>query len=176
MDPSWRLAPCEQTEPYLPSGTRPWGTIRIGLRCVQGPVRWNVYVPAVVRVQAPVVVTLVALPMGHLLKAEDLTVQEAELTAETGATLVDPAAAVGRALAFPMKPGQALRAQHLRTRLWFSAGEPVTLLARGSGFAITAEGVALSPGADGQSVRVRLDSGRVVSGLAVGARRVEVNL
>lgn len=174
MDPSWRLAPCEQAEPYLPTGVRPWGPIRIGLRCTQGPVRWNVFVPAVIRVQAPVVVATAALPVGHVLQAEDLGVQEAELTGEAGATLGDPKAAVGRALAFALRPGQALRTQHLRARAWFAAGEPVTLTARGAGFAITTEGVALSPGTDGQSVRVRLDNGRVVSGQAIGPRRVEV--
>lgn len=176
LDPTLRLAPCEVAEPYLPAGTRPWGSIRIGLRCTQGPVRWNVFVPAHIRVHAPVATAAAALPTGHVLTAEDIVVQEAELSAEAGAVVTDPSSLIGRPLASSLKPGQAVRAQHVRARQWFAAGEAVTVVARGSGFAISAEGVALSPGLEGQTTRVRLEGGRVVSATAVGQRRVEVLL
>ena len=35
--------------PFLPPGTRLVGKARIGLRCVRGPTRWNVYLPVSVR-------------------------------------------------------------------------------------------------------------------------------
>jgi flagella basal body P-ring formation protein FlgA len=64
----------------------------------------------------------------------------------------------------------------LRARQWFAAGEPVTVIARGDGFAVSGTGEALGPGVDGQTVRVRTDSGRIVVGTPVGDRRVEVRL
>ena len=42
LDARLRLAPCENVQPYLPAGTRLWGNARIGLRCADATVRWNV--------------------------------------------------------------------------------------------------------------------------------------
>ena len=50
------------------------------------------------------------------------------------------------------------------------------VVAVGAGFAISAEGQALSPGLEGQSTRVRLEAGRIVVGMPVGERRIEVPL
>jgi flagella basal body P-ring formation protein FlgA len=52
----------------------------------------------------------------------------------------------------------------------------VTVQVVGSGFSIASEGQAMAPGMEGQDVKVRFDSGRVVTGRAVGERRVEVLL
>lgn len=176
FDAQLKLAPCQVAEPYLPVGTRPWGNIRIGLRCTQGPVRWNVFVPAQIRVYAPVVVAATPLVAGQAIQPQDVVVAEAEISAEAGNTLQDPQLAAGRLAAQNVRAGQALRSQHLRSRQWFAAGEAVTMVAKGPGFQISSEGVALSPGVEGQSVRVRMEGGRVVSGVPVGARRVEVTL
>ena len=43
LDPRMRLAPCDRVKAYLPSGAQLWGRTRVGLRCEQGSVRWNVY-------------------------------------------------------------------------------------------------------------------------------------
>ncbi len=56
LDPRLRLAPCSQVEPYLPPGARLWGRTRIGLRCIDGQARWNVFLPITVRVVAPALV------------------------------------------------------------------------------------------------------------------------
>ena len=50
------------------------------------------------------------------------------------------------------------------------------LVAAGSGWRINGEGQALAAGVEGQSVRVRTESGRVVSGVPVAERLVEVVL
>lgn len=49
-DPRLKLAPCEKVQTYVPEGSRLWGKSRVGLRCEQGAVRWNVFVPVTVRV------------------------------------------------------------------------------------------------------------------------------
>jgi flagella basal body P-ring formation protein FlgA len=46
----------------------------------------------------------------------------------------------------------------------------------GSGYQVSGEGQALTPGLEGQTVRVRTDSGRVVTGQAVADHRVEIPL
>ena len=61
-------------------------------------------------------------------------------------------------------------------RHWFAAGEVVTVVAVGAGFAVSAEGLALGPGLEGQLTRVRTESGRIVSGMPTGERRLEIAL
>ena len=39
LDPRLKLAACADVQPYLPSGSRRWGTARIGLRCASGSSR-----------------------------------------------------------------------------------------------------------------------------------------
>lgn len=174
--PQLKLAPCRAAQPHLNPQAKVWGDIRVGLRCTDGAVRWNVYVPATVRVFGPAWVAGTALPAGHMLSDADLVKQEVELSAEAGATAAGPEAWQGRSLVTGLRAGQALRLQHLKARQWFAAGQSVTLVARGTGFAVSSEGIAVTPGLDGQTTQVRLEGGRVVQGVAVGARRVEVSL
>ncbi|MBP6777903.1 MAG: flagellar basal body P-ring formation protein FlgA [Piscinibacter sp.] len=175
LDPRLRLAPCERVEPYVPSGSRLWGRSRIGLRCVEGPTRWNVYLPLTVKVFGPGLVAARALPAGTVLAAADMQPAEVDLAAG-GLLLQAPDLAVGRTLAHPLVAGQTVRPTDLRARQWFAAGEMVQIVAVGRGFQISGEGQALGPGLEGQPARVRLEGGRIVSGQPVAERRVEIRL
>ena len=48
LDSRLKLAPCAQVQVYLPLGSRLWGRTRVGVRCLEGAVRWNVTVPTTV--------------------------------------------------------------------------------------------------------------------------------
>ena len=176
LDPRLHLAPCSVVLPYLPSGTRLWGAARIGLRCADAAVRWNVFLPINVDVFGPALVANAPLAAGTVLTAADLRSTEVNLAAAPQAAISRAELAVGRALVRPLAAGDTLRAHDLRARLWFAAGDSVRLVAAGSGWQIHGEGQALAPGVEGQSVRVRTESGRVVSGIAVAERLVEVAL
>jgi flagellar basal body P-ring formation protein FlgA len=175
LDPRLRLAPCRRVEPYLPNGTRLWGRSRIGLRCVEGPTPWNVYLPLTVKVFGRGLVAARALPAGTVLSAADLQAVEVDLAA-AGLPLQSAEFALGRTLGRPLDAGQALRPADLRARQWFAAGDTVQILAVGSGFQISGEGQALGAGLEGQPARVRLEGGRIVSGTPVAERRVEIRL
>lgn len=172
-DPRLRLAPCAEVQPFVPPGQSLWGRSRLGLRCTQGPGRWQITVPAQVRVIAPAWVATAPLPAGTVLRAEHLAWQNAEISSET-APVVGASAPLGRVLAQPIQNGVALRQPHLRARQWFAAGDPVTVLWRGAGFELKTEGQALAAGLEGQGVRVRVGEGRVIQALPVGERRVEL--
>lgn len=176
LDPRLHLAPCERIEPYLPPGARAWGRTRVGLRCVQGPSAWNVYLPVTVKVFAPAWVCASALPAGTVLQAEHLQEAEVDWAAGPAPAIADATRLLGRVLARPMPAGAAVRQSDLKQRQWFAAGDTVQLVARGSGFSVTGEGQAMSAGIEGQTVRVRTDNGRMLSGQAVGLNRVEVQL
>ncbi|MGL6112040.1 MAG: flagellar basal body P-ring formation chaperone FlgA [Rubrivivax sp.] len=176
LDPRLRLAPCERIEAFLPPGARAWGRTRVGLRCAQGPTPWSVQLPVTVKVFAPAWVAAAALPSGTVLQAEQLREAEVDWAAETSPAVADVSRLVGRALARPLAAGSAVRASDLKQRQWFGAGDTVQLVARGSGFSVTGEGQAMSAGIEGQTVRVRTEGGRVLSGQVVGSNRVEVQL
>jgi flagella basal body P-ring formation protein FlgA len=176
LDPRLRLAPCEQVQPYLPAGFRAWGRTRVGLRCVRGPVAWNVYVPLQVKVFGPALVASHALSAGQRVTEGDLVQAEVDLAEDNSPALRDASAAVGRNLSRAVMAGASVRESFLRARQWFVAGETVSLVAQGAGFAVQGSGQAMSAGLEGASVRVRTESGRIVSGVAVGERRVEVPL
>lgn len=170
-----KLAPCSQAEPYLPGQARRWGSGRVGLRCL-ADARWNLYLPLTVKVHAPALVLTQALPAGAELSATHLKLAETDLAAAPSPTFDQPALLIGRRLATPLAQGAEVRAHDLRARQWFAAGDPVTLVAVGAGFAIEGEGQAMTPGLEGQTVRVRTASGRIVVGTPSGERRVEVPL
>lgn len=177
LDPRLRLAPCARVDVYLPAGHRAWGSTRLGLRCVDGPTRWNVFLPVTVRVFAPAVQAARALPAGTVLAAEHLRLDESDWAAGGDSPAFrDTAQLLGRTLQRPVEAGGTLREGDLKRRQWFAVGDIVRIVVAGAGFAVTADGVALTPGIEGQAARVRTEGGRVVSGIATAERRVEVSL
>ncbi len=176
LDPRLHLAPCQSIEPYIPSGVRLWGKARIGLRCKVGPTPWNVFLPITVKVWGRALVVPVGAVAGSTLTSADLAEAEVDLAEEFTPALVDAKLAVGRVLAQNLKPGQTLRQGHLKIRQWFAAGETVKVVALGEGFSLESEAQALSNGVEGQPARVRTESGRVLTGVPSGERRIEVSL
>jgi flagella basal body P-ring formation protein FlgA len=176
LDPRLKLAPCSRIEPQLPPAASLWGRTRVGLRCTDGVARWNVFVPVTVRAFGAGMVARGHLPAGTVVSAADFIQAEIDLAEEPGKAFADLEGAAGRTLARPLRPGQGLRATHLQSRQWFAAGDTVRLTALGPGFAIQGEGQALSNGVEGQPARVRTESGRVLTGIPVGQRLMELPL
>ncbi len=176
LDPRLRLAPCKRIEPQLPPRAAPWGRSQVALRCVDGVKRWQVWLPVTVKVLAPALLAAQALPAGTVLAAEHLQTGEVDWAQSPQPPLARAEDVLGRTLDRAWPPGTALRAADLRRRHWFASGDTVRLVARGSGFAVSGEAQALGAGIEGQAVRVRLESGRVLTGRAVGERRVEIRL
>lgn len=176
LDPRLQLAPCAQIQPYLPPGTRPLGRTRIGLRCVDGQARWNVFLPVTVKLLTQGLVTTAPLPMGTVLQASHFTLAEVDLAERADPAFTTTAPVLGRTLARPLGAGDALRRNDLKARQYFQAGDLVRVVAVGPGYAVSAEGQALSHGIEGQPARVRTESGRIITGVPAGDRRVEVAL
>ena len=176
LDPRLTLAPCGRVEPYLISGAPVWGASRVGLRCTDGHARWNVSLPVTVQVWAPAVVAMSALPAGARLAESQLGRAEVDWAAAASPAFDAPQPLVGRGLSRPLAAGQTLRASDLQARQWFAPGDSVRVVAAGAGYTVTGEGEALGPGVEGQSARVRTESGRVLVGRPVGDHCIEVSL
>lgn len=176
LDPRLNLAPCEDVLPFLGAGVPVWGASRVGLRCIKGPVAWQVFLPVTVEVWAPAPVAAGALPVGARLDPSMLTEAVVDWAAGGSAPAGQPAELKDRLLARPVAAGQPFRRADLKARQWFAQGDAVEIRAVGAGFSIATEGQALTPGFEGQPARVRTEAGRVVVAQPVGLRRVEVPL
>ncbi|MEO8310141.1 MAG: flagellar basal body P-ring formation chaperone FlgA [Caldimonas sp.] len=176
LDPRLHLAPCERIEPYLPPNVRLWGKSRIGLRCKEGRTAWNVYLPIVVKVWGRALVVPAGATAGSVLAETDLDEAEVDLAEEFTPVFFDRKLVVGRTLVQGLRPGQAVRQAHIKSRQWFAAGETVKVVAIGEGFALEGTGQALTNGIEGQPARVRTEGGRVVTGVPAGERRLELTL
>ena len=174
LDPRLNLAPCEQVEPYLPTGSKLWGRSRIGLRCVQGARPWNVFLPVTVKAWGPAWVLAHNVNTGDVLDAGSAVQGEVDWAAETSPVLVLPEDWVGQTAARNMRAGQALRQSMVRPAEVFKKGATVKVLVRGPGYAVTTSGQAVTGAGIGQSVKIRMDNGRLISGTVNAQGEVEV--
>ena len=173
LNPRLQLAPCARIDPFLPAGARLWGRSHIGLRCREGAT-WSVQLPVTVRVFGPALVAARPLAPNTPLASDDVAEAEVEWTRESQGVATDAAQLDNRVLTRPVAAGQPLPLAALRAPQVIAAGDPVKVLGQGRGFAVSAEATALAPALEGQSVRVRTESGRIVTGTARAGRRVEV--
>ena len=173
LDAQARPAPCARVEPFLPAGARLWGRTSLGLRCSDGA-GWSAFLPVTVRVFSRALVAGRSLPAGHTLTEEDYRTEEIDLTQQPAGLLQEARYAMDKVLSRPIAAGQPLRREHFRARPMVTPGDPVRLVYEGTGFSVSTDGKALGSATDGEPVRVQTESGRVVTGIARGLRRVEL--
>ncbi len=176
LDSRLNLAPCAQVEPYLPPGVRLWGKTRVGLRCVDGVARWNVFLPVQVQAFGPTWVMRSDVASGSVLSLDDAVQAEVDWAQENASVLADPDMWVGQTATRALRTGQVLRHGMVKPSQVFQAGSMVRIVAQGAGFTVRANGQALSDGVVGEMARVRIDNGRILSGVVLDMRTVRVNL
>lgn len=176
LDSRLKLAPCGQVEPYMPPNTRLWGRTRLGLRCVDGVTRWSVFLPVTVKAFGPAWVLRGPVAQGAVLTADDADQSEVDWAEDRSPVLADPALWVGQIATRSFMPGQAIRQSMVRAPLAFQAGAQVRVVAQGTGFSISSDGQAMTVGVVGQTARVRMDNGRILTGTVLDARTVELSM
>ena len=176
LDSRLRLAPCARVEPYLPAGSRLWGRTRLGLRCVEGATAWNVFLPVTVKAFGPAWVLNNNVAPGVALTAADATEAEVDWAAEAAPVLANPDQWVGLVASRQLMAGQPVRQSMVRAPTVFRAGAQVRVITQGPGYQVTSSGQALSNGASGQTIRIRMDNGRTISGIVNADGTVGVTL
>jgi flagella basal body P-ring formation protein FlgA len=83
---------------------------------------------------------------------------------------------VGQVASRALTTGQAIRQVMIKPAQVFQAGAQVRVVAQGTGFQITSDGQALSAGVIGQPARVKMDNGRVMSGVVLDNRTVKLEI
>jgi len=176
LDSRLKLAPCGNVEPYLPPGSRLWGRTRIGLRCMDGVSRWNVSMPVTVNAYGNAWVIKGTIPAGATLTEDDVIEAEVNWAEESSPVLRDRALWVGQTTTRMLTTGQAVRQGMVKPAQVFQAGAPVRVVAQGAGFQISSDAQALSAGVVGQVARVRMENGRVSSGVVLDVQTVKIDL
>lgn len=176
LDERLRLAPCERIEPYLPVGSKLWGRARLGLRCLVGPTRWNVFLPITVKAHGPAWVLRGSVAAGAVLSEADAIQTEVDWAAESSPIVAESSQWIGQTAAYQLQAGQALRQAMLRPLALFQAGAQVRVVSKGPGYAIISVGQAMTPGGIGQTVRVKMPNGKLVSGTVIENGTVELPL
>ena len=176
LDRRLNLAPCQQVEPYLPPNVRLWGRARLGLRCVQGSIKWNVFLPITIKAMGPAWVIKGQVSPGALLTAADAMAVEVDWAENNSAIVANQADWVGKTATRLLSTGQALRQDMVKAAQVFQTGAQVRVVATGPGFEIAGRAQALSAGVVGQSAMVKMDNGQVITGTVSDERTVRVVL
>lgn len=176
LDARLKLATCGNVEPYLPAGSRLWGKTRVALRCVDGMSRWNVSLPATISAWGKAWVVRGQLQAGTVLTQNDVVEAEVNWAEEPSPVLRDPSEWLGYMVTRSLTTGQTLRAGMVRPAQVFQAGTQVKVIAQGPGFQMASDGQALTAGVVGQIARVRMDSGRIASGIVLDVKTVKIEL
>lgn len=176
IDARLKLAPCGNMEVYQPAGARLWGKTRVGVRCMDGMSRWNVTLPATVKVTGAAWVVRNPVSVGSPIADSDVIRAEVDWAAEPDTILLEREQWLEQVAARSLNAGQALRRTMVKPTQVFQPGAPVRVVAQGAGFQVSSEGQALTVGVVGQAARVRMENGRVSSGVVVNSRTVRIDL
>ncbi|WP_394790095.1 flagellar basal body P-ring formation chaperone FlgA [Rhodoferax sp.] len=176
LDARLRLAPCGKVEPYMPPGTRLWGKSRLGLRCVDGVTRWSVFLPVNVKAFGPAWVAKNNVLAGSVLTADDAIETEVDWAEDASPVMANKDQWVGQVATRSWVAGQAIRQAMVKPAQVFQAGTQIRVLAQGPGFQVLSDGQAMTAGVVGQAARVKMDGGRVMSGVVQDARTILVDM
>ncbi|WP_018610366.1 flagellar basal body P-ring formation chaperone FlgA [Uliginosibacterium gangwonense] len=170
-----RYQTCTDWAATLPAGTRAWGKISVNVRCTQG-VTGNFYVPVRVRIDGRYVVATHALSPGQTIGEADLRIVEGELTTQAPDLVLDPQQAVGRVTRGFIITEHPVRLSQLRLETLVQAGQDVKVMVEGQGFSVGNMGTAIDSGAKGDTIRVRLQNGQIISGVVRDKGLIETRL
>ncbi len=175
LDSRHRLAFCsEELEPFMRRGAKIGVRTIVGVRCT-GEKPWKVYLPVEVIVTDKVLVAGRTLPRGHVLTAEDLVVEERDVSRLLSGYHSNVKALVGQRLKSQLIAGRILTPAMVQADIAVKRGQTVTLTVASGGISIQMSGKALMDGAIDQRIRVEnTRSGRVVEGIVRSREHVEV--
>lgn len=170
--PASRWPQCELPQLSMPQNARRWGNISISARCGQE----RRFIQAQVQVVGSYLVAARGISAGSKLTAEDLKLKSGRLDTLPARTLTESGKAIGAVSLRNISPGQPLNPIMLRRAWAIKAGQAVQVMAQGDGFNISGAGKAMNNAAAEDSVRVRMASGQIVSGIANDDGTIRITL
>lgn len=170
-DPS-HVPNCASPEFSTPGNSRLWGNMSVLMRCGSDKRFIQVKVTAV----GQYVVATRSVPRGTLLDAGSLTLKRGRLDTLPSQAITLIQQVINGVTLRDITPDTPLTLTMVRQSWRVKAGQQVRVIASGEGFSVNSEGRALNNVAVGQSARVRMDSGQVVSGKVDTDGNILINL
>lgn len=171
VDERLNLPACPEPRFFLPGGAIPWGNGSMGARC-EGAVKWSLYLTFESRLRGPALVAVHPMPVRHVPGRGDLELKL--LDYRHAPDRYPRELPAGAQLLRPMAAGQPLLLDALRQPDVIRAGQKVQVTATGSGFHVGQAGTALGNAAEGDLVKIKTASGRIVQGIATKEGEVAV--
>ncbi|OSN01733.1 flagellar basal body P-ring formation chaperone FlgA [Lonsdalea populi] len=158
--PVEKLELCSEPQLSLPSRKKIWGTLSIRAMC--GTHRY--FLQTNVQVTAPYLVATRPIPPKQKILAEDVALQHGRLDALSVMPLANPALAVGAVSIRMIGAGQPIAASMLRNPWAVKMGDIVKVAVSGDGFSIVSEGKSMDNATLNDAVRIRMESGQIITG------------
>lgn len=178
LDQRLKLSQCESPLNFRQTHSgRRYGRVSVQVRCEDGLKPWSLYVQATIAAYVDVVVAARALPRGHVIGRDDLTLRRTELDRLASAALRQPESALGKELTRQLAVDMPLTLSMLKQPLLVNRGEQVVIVAQSGTLSVKMAGVALTAGAEGDTIRVKnSSSGKEIEAVVIGVATVEVRM
>lgn len=174
IDPRLQLPACDNPSPFLLLGSKPWGKISLGIRCVT-PKAWTIYVAAQVQIMGDYYVAATSLAQGQIVGAADISKVSGDVSALPAGTITNPAQVLGKSVSASLSSGTILRMETLKSSAVIQQGQSVRVVSGGPGFQVATDALALSNAVEGQIVRAKTASGQFLSGIAKAGGVIEIS-
>ena len=151
---------CAAPQFSLPGNSRMWGNMSVAANCGQN----RRYLQVQVQVEGDYLVAARQVVRGTALTADDLKVVHGRLDTLPARAVINMADVADAVALRDIVPGQPLTMMMVRQPWRVKAGDNVNVIASGDGFNVASEGRAMNNATAAQPVRVRMNSGQIVSG------------
>lgn len=155
-----------------PGNSRLWGNMSVMMRCGNE----KRFVQVAVSAMGEYVVANRMLPRGSTIGAESVALKRGRLDRLPSHAITRLDSAVGAVTLRDIIPDTPLTNSMVRQPWRVRGGAQVRVIAQGEGFSINSEGRALNNAAAGQTARVRMASGQIVTGNVDPQGNVVINL
>lgn len=167
--PAAQMSPCPASDPFLPGApSRTTGRVTVGIHC-PGTVPETRYVQADVQVFGSYFAAARDIAAGQTISDADLSERSGEITRTLDRLPGVRSTIVGQQARRRIAESTTVLSDMLAPPTLIRRGDHVKIQARGAGFAVTTRGQALDDAPAGAVVRVRTDSGAVLTGQASDA-------
>lgn len=164
---------CRDLQVFLPNGQRLRSRLSVGVRCM-APTPWTTRVAATLAISGFFYVPNRTLDPGETVSLDDLIPREGDILSLARGVVVDPSQLIDQVVTQRIPSGTPIKAGALRSPMSVQRGQVVITEARGPGFVATGSGQTLQDGAPGEQIRIRTDSGNVISATVMDAHTVQV--
>ena len=174
VDSRLNLPVCTALTPFLLQGSKTWGKITMGIKCI-APKPWTIYLSAHVQAIGDYYVAATPMLQGQVISANDIIKVSGDLSSLPMGVVTDPTQVIGRSLSISLASASPLRLDALKTLFVIQQGQSVRVISIGSGFEVGADAIALNNAGEGQVAKAKMPSGQVISGIAKAGGVIDVS-